>query len=537
MKRLSGVLATLILASSATATTWLVRPDGTGDYPTIQAAVSVAQPGDEIVLTDGVFQGDGNRDVDFLGKAITIRSLSGHAEACLIDCQGSEGERHRAFNFASAEDSTSVLDGIGVTGGYEATGGAIYCGLHAYPKFLGCLFFANHGNYGGAVYGEKQSIYGAAPIVRDCVFRENSATDGGGLRCAYDFQRLSEITRCTFDGNSATEYGGGANLEAARVRGCTFIRNHVDDPMLCAGGGLYAYDCTVEECRFEANASRRGAGGCAATSTTITSCVFEGNQAVYGGAGLSAAATDITGCTFQGNSASSYGGGIASGGGAVNVNGVTLVENSAPTGSALAAEGFSSATLERCIIAFNRTGPALASSMHSRIYGDCDDLYGNFAGNGAWPDGENSFSADPIFCGAANQDAPLTLRDDSPCAPENNPTCGLVGAWPVGCVSGSAVGPQAPVAASPLRVSPNPARGEVAFEFALPPGASAYSLTVYDAAGREIRTLRGTGAPGARARVSWDGRDHQGQTSTAGAYYGRLHAGDMTAGCRWILVR
>jgi hypothetical protein len=36
-----------------------VRPDGLGDFPTIQAAVSAAAAGDTIVLEDGVFTGAG----------------------------------------------------------------------------------------------------------------------------------------------------------------------------------------------------------------------------------------------------------------------------------------------------------------------------------------------------------------------------------------------------------------------------------------------------------------------------------------------
>jgi len=47
-------LATLTLPS-ANAATYVVTPDGTGDFPTIQAAIDAAVTGDVIQLTDGVF--------------------------------------------------------------------------------------------------------------------------------------------------------------------------------------------------------------------------------------------------------------------------------------------------------------------------------------------------------------------------------------------------------------------------------------------------------------------------------------------------
>lgn len=67
---------------------YLVNPEGTGDFPTIQAAIDWASDGDVIELTDGIFRGDGNRDVEYFGRVITIRSQSGVAGACVIDCEG-----------------------------------------------------------------------------------------------------------------------------------------------------------------------------------------------------------------------------------------------------------------------------------------------------------------------------------------------------------------------------------------------------------------------------------------------------------------
>jgi hypothetical protein len=107
-----------------------VRPDGLGDYPTIQAAVDDAAPLDVIVLEDGVFTGAGNRDVRFDGKDIVVRSRNG-AAACVLDTQGSSADPHRAFRLDAGETAASRIEGLTITGGFvkgdfpENSGGGI----------------------------------------------------------------------------------------------------------------------------------------------------------------------------------------------------------------------------------------------------------------------------------------------------------------------------------------------------------------------------------------------------------------------------
>ena len=63
----------VVLAADAESATIVVNADGTGDYPTIQDAINNATAGDEVVLQPGNYTGDGNRDISFGGKAITVR--------------------------------------------------------------------------------------------------------------------------------------------------------------------------------------------------------------------------------------------------------------------------------------------------------------------------------------------------------------------------------------------------------------------------------------------------------------------------------
>ncbi len=195
------------LAWPALAATYVVNPDGTGDFPTIQAAVDAAVNGDIIELGNGIFRGDGNRDVSYLGKAITIRSQGG-PEACIIDCEGSATNPHRAFSFAWPEGSGSMLEGVTVTNGWCNFGSAIYCDASS-PIISHCVFIANGPGQSPVEGGALMSDL-ASPHVSDCFFLDNAASYGGAVSVCTSLQP-TVFTRCTFAGNVANT-GGGMRL-------------------------------------------------------------------------------------------------------------------------------------------------------------------------------------------------------------------------------------------------------------------------------------------------------------------------------------
>lgn len=66
----------------------------------------------------------------------------------------------------------------------------------------------------------------------------------------------------------------------------------------------------------------------------------------------------------------------------------------------------------------------------------CCDIFGNAGGDwtGCIADQygmSGNICEDPLFCDPAIDD--FNLSCESPCAAENNPECGQIGAWPVGC--------------------------------------------------------------------------------------------------------
>ncbi len=166
------------LAAPVFGETYVVYPVAhMGDFPNVQAAVDYVQDGDIIELADGVFRGAGNRDVDYLGKEITIRSQSGDPRACIVDCEGGY-EEHCGFAFGSVS-SQAVLAGITVQNGYHMYGGAVYCGRGASPTITRCIFAHNVAEVGGGIHCDGLS----SPTISQCTFVENLAYDMGGGLC------------------------------------------------------------------------------------------------------------------------------------------------------------------------------------------------------------------------------------------------------------------------------------------------------------------------------------------------------------------
>jgi len=125
------------------------------EYPTIQDAIDATFYQDTIIVAPGAYTGDGNRDIDFKGKEITVRSTDPNdpdiVAATIIDCQGTEVEPHRGFYFNNAESLSSKLMGFTITNGYADKGGAIYCS-NGGPEIYKCTITNCSAEYGGGIW-------------------------------------------------------------------------------------------------------------------------------------------------------------------------------------------------------------------------------------------------------------------------------------------------------------------------------------------------------------------------------------------------
>jgi len=192
---------TLSLFATALAATITVSPGGP---LTIQEAIDQAEDGDVVELLDGIYCGDGNRDLEFLGKAITVCSQNGDPLACVIDVEGSDGDLHRAFHIRSAEGSDTVVDGLTLRNGYHSWSGGILSETYCTPTIRNCRFIANQGTEGGGLCAKD------AAIIENCWFEDNYSTShGGGASAAGNLGYASTFTGCTFVNNTAGTYGGG----------------------------------------------------------------------------------------------------------------------------------------------------------------------------------------------------------------------------------------------------------------------------------------------------------------------------------------
>jgi len=392
----------LMSLGAAGAEVWIVDQGGGGDFYAIQEAIDASASGDEIRVEPGVYY----ENLDYGGKSLWIHSTSG-AAGTTID--GSNG--NTCVKFQSGETSDAILEGFTVRGGQ---GSAEYL-------------------YGGGIL-----CWLSSPTIRDCWITDNTADHGGGL---YMEESNVIIEDCDFSGNLAHRYGGAVNGNGSpTIRDCLFEANTSS----MRGGAIAsgALGGVIEDCVFRYNTALQGGAiemGHAPANPVIRNCVFHDNSALDGHGGAirtHEASTVIETCIFYHNRATVDGGGfMGHDGGTPSLFGCTFFANEADRyGGNLAVWFGTHAIVSNCIIA-DAPGNGGLFVSGATVTLACNDAWNNQGGNYVGvpdPTGQDgNISADPIFCGPTEED--FTLRSDSPCAAENNPGCGLIGALDVGC--------------------------------------------------------------------------------------------------------
>jgi predicted outer membrane repeat protein len=429
-----------------------------------------------------------------------------------------------------------------------AAGGAIWCRLSS-PVLQHCFFTSNYAfsidtpGDGGAIFSESSSL-----TAEDCTLLANFAGAGAGGMYSYNRDQ-PVLTRCHFEGNSAN-FGGGMYLEEseARLDECAFHANTA-----LAGGAIYMGRWSTPElnhCVFVGNAADQWGGGaidCWLSSPALWRCRFRGNAASGGGGGMRCADTGnprLEECSFFENQTPGQGGGLwCQHTGNLQIISCTFAGNSATRGGGIACEEDGLVSLRQTILAFSPLGEGVSAIQEGTIALACCDIYGNEGGDWVFPIASQlgirgNFSADPLFCEELNPDEPLTLAIESPCTADNNPLCGLVGAFPAGCaITGIQALVQAPGEGCRLhRCFPNPFNPVVTIMFEIP-GSEHVRLSIHTSDGRLVDSLIDETLHAGRHTVRWNGQDSRNRPIPSGLYLYRLQAGESVKTGTMLCVR
>jgi predicted outer membrane repeat protein len=210
------------------------------EYTDISSAITAAVSGDTVIVTDGVYEGVNNRNIDFGGKNITLKSVSG-AQQTTIDCNYSG----RAFLYQNGETSASVLEGFTIQncqtldGVDDQGGGAIYI-LNASPSITDNQFIGNYAPVGGAIYAEQNNTTPPMIIEGNRFYGNNALTNGGAIHILGQGDFQTTITNSVFEKNTGRTGGaisvidGGLNVDRSQ-----FTSN------LSSGGGAIAFADSV----------------------------------------------------------------------------------------------------------------------------------------------------------------------------------------------------------------------------------------------------------------------------------------------------
>jgi parallel beta-helix repeat protein len=229
------------------------------DQPTIQAGINAANNGDTVLVAAGTY----SENINFLGKAITVKS-SGGAKITIID----GGKLAPVVTFSTKETPNSVLSGFTLQNGSSTF---------------------NSGYEGGGIV-----IDSASPTIKNNIIQNNTACSaGGGIALGFASPLIQgNIVR----NNSQLDCTGGVGGGGISVRGaCSaqIIGNTIKNNSWSSanGGGISLFAAgspLIKNNVIVGNSSGTQGGGISmlndASGTVIVQNLFSGNSAAGGSA-------------------------------------------------------------------------------------------------------------------------------------------------------------------------------------------------------------------------------------------------------------
>ncbi len=478
------VLSSLAAVAAVTCVAYSEERHVPSVYGTIQAAIDACVAGDEVVIADGTYTGSGNRDLDFGGRAITVRSASGDAALCVIDCQYAA----RGFYFHSGETEASVLTGLTIRRGLaygddadDYRGGGIYCHSSG-PVIEKCTITqCTASSSGTSLFGDGGGIacHNSSVVIRDCTITYNNLAERTSLGAGvFLLGGNPTIERCTISHNSCAYVGGGVCCQAtnAHIRDCEIRENDA-----VSGGGVDSSISNVEisGCLLVANSAAHAAAiNSGEGSLMLSNSYILQNIADYNGGGIrwlySGSGDVVSNCVIAGNTAGAAGGAVyceessptivqcaiarneagGQGGGVYcywycnpTLRNCAVTLNTAQRGGGIRCSQQSHATIENCTIALNtadveggglwcyKSSPVVSNSilwgdLPEEVYIDTGTLTVTYSDVESGWSGAGNVDADPLFVDPYGPDGdPNTWEDNdfrlaagSPCVDTGDPS-------------------------------------------------------------------------------------------------------------------
>jgi predicted outer membrane repeat protein len=420
-------------------------------YPTIQAAIDDCNNGDTVIVVEGTYTGTGNKNLDYGGKAITIRSTDPNDPnvvlATVIDCENSG----RGFYFHSGEEANSIVSGLRITNGYvlKANGGGICC-IGSSPTIEKCVIMDNRvqgsdcfypGGSGCSVYGGGVYCASSNAVIIGCRISNNTTSggdaDGAEIDAGHAYgggiygsnNSYLKIDRCTITGNIASggtsEMGSSGAGHGGGIYGKLTVTNTVLKDNYAksfyagngayGGGGYFLQNSSIINCLITGNKTccenSRGGGIYGTGDLYIANCRLMDNWTPRDGGGmyLKYGLVKVVNCLFSGNESFDHGGGIYADSADTTITNCTITENRAPGGRGGGINTGASSTIRNSIIWNNE---CYKGYTDTEIYGSPIVTYSDIKGN--WP-GTGNINVDPCFVEPGYWDdnnTPTNIGDD-----------------------------------------------------------------------------------------------------------------------------